>query len=384
MPLQSTEWATVTTWARDFLLQTPDPHSALDLAGFPRDFVAALPLTARPDHNATALVHASRRTIAGQVALLEALLRSGLRDLEESRRAEQYLALLREDERLHRSRDVFRTTVLRNGTEVFLDREGLRENLRSFIGDAHTAVLVVDGEPDSGRSYTYTFLRHLAQHHGFRPARVVLDQTSTAGRVVRRLAAFVTDPRAGAPPLPVPAGSGLNDPLPSLDDTVHEVVRRATGSEDVFWFVLDDCDRLDPASDVWELIGQLARAVYAFEGTHREQAPRLVLLGYSESARPLPYELRGSVVRDRSHPAGPAELRAFFARYFRDEPPARLAGLADGEREPALADLVDVAVEEVLAAVGDPQPAAAPAGGESYMRRLCTAAEGAVRVYRAL
>ncbi|MCQ0025037.1 hypothetical protein M4914_20255 [Streptomyces somaliensis DSM 40738] len=387
MPLETPEWDKVTEWVREYLLDSTDPYTQLRHAGFPPEFIGGLPLTAVSAHNARVLVRSSHRTVDGQVRLLRALvLNDRLRNLPYVRDAEEYLARLERDAEAHASQDVFRTQLLRGGAEVFLDREELRETLRAFMADDHKSVLLVDGEPHSGRSYTYAFIRYLSQHREFCPARVLLGPTTTATKVVRRLASFVSDPRAGVVP---PLATELDDPLPALDEAVHWVVVQATGAEDLFWFVLDDCDRLDPGSDVWDLIGQLALAIYEYEPVRRAQAPRLVLLGYGEAMRQLPYELRHSLCRDRARPAGPDDVRAFFDRYVRERPPPSLAALAAEEREAALAGLVDTAVDEVLAAAGGadggtPGGGPDPPGTASYMRRLGTAVEGAVRVYRTL
>ncbi|WP_262387221.1 ATP-binding protein [Streptomyces sp. TRM49041] len=377
MPLETPEWDRVAVWAQEYLLDSVDPRAQLGQAGFSAEFVGTLPLTSVSAHNAHVLVLACRRTIGRQVDLLRALVvEDRLRNLPDVRDAQEYLDRLEKDAEAHRSQDVFRASLLRGGSEVFLDREDLRETLRTFVRDTHKSVLLVDGEPASGRSYTYSFIRHIGQHHGFRPARIMLGPTTTAGKVVRRLATFVSDPHAGiAPPVP----TDLNDLLPTLDEAVHSVVRHATGAEDVFWFVLDDCDRLDPGSDVWDLISQLALAIFEQEPLHREQAPRLVLLGYGPSMRQLPHDLRHSLSWDRARIAGADDIRAFFDRYVHERPPASLAGLAAEEREEALAGLAEVAVEEVLAAIGD--SGSGRGDGDTYMRRLCTAVEGAVRVY---
>ncbi|MCH0538919.1 hypothetical protein I3F58_04975 [Streptomyces sp. MUM 203J] len=388
MPLETTEWETVKEWALVYLFKTLDPHTALERAGFATAFVTRLKLTARPADNAAELVGESLRSIPGQVALLEALLRTGLADHEDAHMAGDFLARLREDARTHGSEDPFGRYLLKNGTEAFLDRENLRTELRTFLTNPHTAVLVVDGEPDSGRSYTYTFIRHIGQHRGFRPVRVILDPASTAGRVLAQLAAFVEADTALSPA--PPGATGLDDLLPTRYSAVLRVVREATDPEAPVWFVLDECDRLDPGSDVWELIGQLARAVSEYEPRPGEQPPRLVLLGYSEAARPLPHDLRNSIQRDRARVAGPAELRTLLAHCFREvPPPVRFRELAPQEREAALTELAEVALAEVLHAVGEPGDRAGPACGgarerDSYMRRLCSAVEGAVRVYRAL
>ncbi|MGI5404584.1 hypothetical protein ACQEVG_35035 [Streptomyces sp. CA-135486] len=374
MPLAETEWDLVTLWVREYLLDTTDPHTQLAQYGFSADFVSALALTAVSAENARALVQASRKDIQRQLTLVEAVASiDRLAVLPEISKALEFRDRLREDCRAHASEDNFRTCVLKNGTEVFIDRQNLRETLRRFVEDPEKSVLLVDGEPDSGRSYTYNLIRHIGQHHGFRPARVTLCQTSSADKVIRRMAEFVSDPGAGMSPL---NPTELNDLLPSIDDAVHWVVGRATAEEDRFWLVLDECDKLAPSSDVWDFIGQLALAIYEHAAVRGDQAPRLVLLGYGPAMRQLPYDLRGSLCWDTARVADPADLRSFFDQYFHESPPAFLK--AGPPAESTIAEFVDTAVKEVLRA------AEVANGGESYMRKICTAAEGAIRVYRTL
>ncbi|KUL51441.1 hypothetical protein ADL22_06520 [Streptomyces sp. NRRL F-4489] len=369
MPLRETEWDVVTEWLASYLLDTVEPHSALLAYGFPQDFLGGLRLGQVSRDNARALVHASRRDIGGQVRLLEvvtALDRLAVRP--EIGTAREFLARLRADAAAHGG-DVFRSCVLQGGCAAFIDREDLRETLRRFVADPEKSVLLVDGEPDSGRSYTYVFLRHLGQHRGFRPARVTLSRTSTARQVLERLAAFLDAPGAGQEPFDP---TGLNDPLPSLELAVHRMVARATTADERYWLVLDECDRLDPHSDVWDLIGLLALAVYEHAALRGDRAPRLVLLGYGRAMRPLPYDVRTSQCWDIARVAEPDDLRRFFRQVFREAPPA-----AAGAQETD--ELAEVAVDEVLHAVRSRD-----GNGESYMRRLCAAAEGAIRVYRSL
>lgn len=229
-------------------------------------------------------------------------------------------------------------------------------------------MLIVDGPPDSGRSYTYELIRHLGQHLDFRPVRVTLSRTSTAARLMERLAAFVAGTEADGFPL---NPTRLNDPLPSIDDAAHRIVARASASEDRFWLVLDDCDRVDPHSDVWDAIGILARAIYEHTPARVETVPRLVLLGYAATMRQLPYEIRKNECRDTTRLADEDDLRSFFREFFTDT-------AASPGQEAAVRELTETAVTEVLRAVDS------PSNGDSYMRRLCTAAEDVVRLHRAL
>ncbi|MFB7371483.1 trypsin-like peptidase domain-containing protein [Streptomyces sp. NPDC056222] len=368
MPLSETEWGLVTSWVREYLLDTPDPLTRLRHSGLSQDFVADLELTPDRDENARTVVCAARRDVAHQRRLLDVL--AGLDALTGAGNAEARILLtrLREDEAvLHSAQDPFRTLVLANGTEVFIDRHELREKLRAFVADPEQTVLVVDGEPDSGRSYSYHLIRHLGQHCGFRPVRVTLSRTSTAARLVERLDDFVSPPGADRMPL---NPTQLNDPLPAIDDAVHRIVSRATASEEQFWLVLDECDKLDPNADVWDCIGKLALAVYEHTPVRKDSVPRLVLLGYSPTMRQLPYDIRKNECRDTARVVEEDDLREFFREFFTQERPA-----SDSAAIPAL---VDVAVTEVLRAVDT------PGSGDSYMRRVCTAVEATVRLSRSL
>ncbi|MFJ3582432.1 trypsin-like peptidase domain-containing protein [Streptomyces sp. NPDC090127] len=368
MPLTETEWGLVTSWVRECLLDTPDPATRLRAAGLSSDFVADLVLSPDRDANARMVVGAARRDIAHQRALLDAL--TGLDALTAAGNAEarSLLRRLREDEELLRSaRDPFRTLVLANGTEVFIGRDGLREKLRGFVADPEQTVLVVDGEPDSGRSYSYRLIRHLGQHCGFRPVRITLSRTSTAARLVERLTDFVAGPGAERSPL---NPTQLNDPLPSIDDAVHRIVSWATTAEERFWLVLDECDKLDATSDVWDCVGKLALAVYEHTPVRQDAVPRLVLLGYSPTMRQLPYDIRSAMCRDTALVASEDDLRTFFAEFFGQALPA--------QDPTALGRLVDVAVAGVLRAVDAADPT------DSHMRRVCTAVEETVRLSRAL
>ncbi|MGW0120488.1 trypsin-like peptidase domain-containing protein [Streptomyces sp. NPDC003327] len=374
MPLTETEWGLVTDWVRVHLVDTPEPRGRLLGSGLPADFVEDLPLTSDPHRNAFVVVDGARRDIAHQRRLLSVLASlDGLGAIdyphafEQGAEARNLLTRLREDERIRRSpRDPFLSTLLKRGTTAFLDRAELREKLRGFVSDPEQTVLVVDGPPDSGRSYTYEFIRHLGQHCGFRPVRVVLTRTTTAARLVERLAAFVAGP--GHDGIAVNP-TRLNDPLPSYEDAVHRVVARATAADERFWLVLDDCDRLDPNSDVWDCVGVLARAIYEHTPVRTETAPRLVLLGYATSARQLPYEVRNNECRDVTRLLDADDLRAFFREFFTEE----RQGPVD---EATVRALTDTAVTEVL-------HAADRRGGEqSWMRRVCTAVEDVVRFHR--
>ncbi|MCB5183036.1 AAA family ATPase, partial [Streptomyces antimicrobicus] len=376
MSLTDTEWDLVTEWARDHLLLTTEPGPRLR-QWFDAEFVGRLPLGPRAGENAVALVEAVRNEGVGlQLVLLQALSgQDSLTSLPAGSMVQRFERELAEAARLDRSpEDHFLTTVLKNGAEVFLDRADLRRSIREFIEDPDKTVLVVDGEPDSGRSYTYSFIRHLGAHCGFRPVRVTLERTSTAQEVVQRLAEYVADPHPAGSRISPLNPTQLNDPLPSLGNAVHRIVSQATAATEQFWLVLDECDKLDATSDVWDCIGKLALAVYEHTPVRRRSAPRLVLLGYSPTVRQLPYEVGKNEVRDTARIAGPEDLQKFFREFFAATPPP-------GGQAPAGPEQVEALVGAVLPAVLE---ASRGPGPDCYMRKVCTAAEETVRLYRSL
>jgi hypothetical protein len=372
MPLTDPEWDLVTEWVRDHLFFSGEPRPRLVQFGFSPEFVASIPLGPVSADNAVALVEAVRNeAVTFQQTLLDALAHlDSLTSLPAGVMVLQFRQEVDEAARLHSSpQDQFLSSVLKNGAEVFIDRADLRRNLREFIADPEKTVLVVDGEKGSGRSYTYTLIRHLGAHCGFRPVRVTLNRTSTAEEVVQRLAEFVADVRTGLPPL---NQTQLNDPLPSIETAVHRVVSRATAASEQFWLVLDECDKLDVNSDVWDCIGKLALTIYEHTPVRREGVPRLVLLGYSSATRQLPYEIRKNEVRDTARAAGPDDLRQFFQEFF-----AQPGGTGPPAEPEHVAALVEATVPAVLRAAEAPGP-------DGYMRKVCTAVEEAVRLYRSL
>ncbi|MFF3862681.1 hypothetical protein [Streptomyces sp. NPDC002209] len=374
MPLTETEWGLVTKWVSEYFLDTPDPHDRLAQNGFSPEFIGNLPLTNKSWDNAVTLVRASRGEIGEQLHLLNVLVSlDQLSSLPAGTEADGFRARLLEDANVHASApDHSLACVLKNGTEVFIDRADLRARLREILDDPETAVLVVDGEADSGRSYTYNLIRHLGQHRGFRPVRVTLSRTSTAAQLVRRLAEFVGDRDPGISPLNT---TQLNDPLPCVDDAVRRIVSRATAADERFWLVLDECDKVDTNSDVWDCIGQLAQAIYDYTPVQEETVPRLVLLGYGPTMRQLPHDLRNNIYRDTARVAGPDDLDTFFRTFFAQTPgPGGTAGPRDTA---GIAALTDAAVAAILVAAQQP-------GDDSYMRKICTAAERTVRLYRSL
>ncbi|MGW6688036.1 hypothetical protein ACWF9Z_15400, partial [Streptomyces sp. NPDC054961] len=377
MSPKDTEWGLVTEMVRDHFFIAGEPRPKLVQFGFSPEFVSRIPLSYVSSDNSVALVEAVRNSgIETQLQLLSTLVRiDSLSSIPAGKEALRLKSELEEAARLHISpQDFFLSSVLGNGADVFIDRADFRKRLRQFFEDPDKTVLVVDGEPDSGRSHSYKLIRHVGEQCNFRPVRVTLNRTSTADQVVHRLAESVADP-GPAPPadsntvLSPLNPTQLNDSLPEIDAAVHRVVRQATTALGQYWLVLDDCDKLDVNSDVWDCIGKLALAIYHQRPAPPDVPPRLVLLGYSPTMRQLPYEIRKNEVRDTARMFGPDDLQEFFRQFFTEA-----SELPDTKR---VAGLVETTVPAVL-------HAGEASGPDSYMRKVCAAAAESVRLYGTL
>lgn len=369
MSPKDTEWGLVTEMVRDHFFISGEPRPKLVQFGFPPEFVSRIPLGNVSSDNSVALVEAVRNSgIEMQLQLLSTLVRmDSLGSIPAGNEAKRLKCELEEAVRLHISpQDFFLSGVLSNGAEVFIDRTEFRKRLREFHENPDKTVLVVDGEPDSGRSYSYKMIRHIGEHCNFRPVRVMLDRTSTAEQVVRRLTESVADPNTAPAPL---NPTQLNDPLPDIDAAVRRVVSQATTALGRYWLVLDDCDRLDVNSDVWDCIGKLALTIHDERPAPPDVPPRLVLLGYSPTMRQLPYEIRKNEVRDTTRMFGPDDLREFFRQFFTEA-----SKLPDAQR---ISALVETTVPAILQACES-------CGPDGYMRTVSAAAAASVHLYGVL
>ncbi|WP_055599763.1 AAA family ATPase [Streptomyces aureus] len=378
MPLTEPQWDIVTEWVGSYLLDNIDPHAALRAIGFDEAFIKSVSLTGKSGENAVGVVTAITRRkpkVRLQFRLVDGLIRQTQVGVlgDTAPLATEFRDVLQKDLEHNSSEEShYRSTVLEGGAEVFIDRAELRQSARRLVDDPRRMVLLVDGAPNSGRSYTFSYIRHLSHHCEFTPVRVVLSRTSTAAEVLQQLATWIApetnDPRNGLATL---NATQLNCPQARLQNDANSVVRWATASEERFWLVFDECDQLDVNSDVWDCIGMIARAIYG--NARPESAPRLVLLGHSPSMPHLPHEIRNYQCWDTARVLEEEDLRRFFNELFTGSPePPGPSPDVEG-----VAALVDAVVSEVLRAARGP-------GEDSYMRRICTAAEAAVRVHQSL
>ena len=150
-------------------------------------------------------------------------------------------------------------------------------------------------------------LQHLSPWCRINPVKVDADR-ATAADVVRDLAVRIHPDLRPDP---------VDDPTKRLRYWalwLVEQARRAQGRP-WWWFVFDQCNELDPGSDVVEFIAQLAIAIKEMTPAPGEKRPRLILLGYDEHLADIPLP-RKQVHPDQVRRASESDVRTFFTGYL--------------------------------------------------------------------
>jgi hypothetical protein len=266
-----------------------------------------------------------------------------------------------EERRRANAEDPFLATVW-DYEEVFLDREDLRKSLRSLYGteggrcsDRHELseklklVLQVVGEPESGKSYSWQLIRRLSDPCGFYAVPVILDETGTPDDVIQTLAMQV------ASTMETPPDRGA-DAAKWYGRASDWIVTKAKERGGQWWFVLDGLNHLPRTSEVWDLVGKLAKSV----DLYGERRVRLILLGHDGT---LDWSLRNKLLTDSVGRLEQVDLQEFFIDWFSAKKSLDRVAL-----EAKVSDTVD----QVLAFA---------ATKDSYMRGITEAVEGVVREF---
>lgn len=219
---------------------------------------------------------------------------------------------------------------------AFIDREELRGHLRVLLHPNGCRVLVVTGDAQSGKTWTWHLVSHVAESLGGH-APYLVDFTHWAG------------PPAG----PADVMGEITDLLCwerfRVDPRESEATQARTllskfkglirGMGDR-WFVFDALDSANLTEPARHLIEQLAVAA---ERRETGGGLRVVLLAYD---RPLPLSVADTVLTERLRPVETGDLRVFFGRVA--------AGTGNSLSDAAVELLVASVVEEALGEDGDP------------------------------
>ena len=211
--------------------------------------------------------------------------------------------------------DPYETLCLWGG-QVLVDRQPLREAVKELRSAEGRRILVVDGPPMSGKTYSRNYISHLASiMGGFRTICVDLERLAVAGRVAPDVLAksIASQMRLGKTPQH-PWWKGM-----LLAWTVHwnrEFCDWLTGElaerEVNYWLVLDSFNRVRfLPQGTRDLIYELASRIE----THWHWM-RLILLGYKEHDL-LPRQVQGRLYEPLQR-INEEEVRRFFVRFYEE------------------------------------------------------------------
>ena len=256
--------------------------------------------------------------------------------------------------------------LLLPGRRVMLDREKLRgclAGLRGNQGVQGARVLVVDGEAESGKSYSLQYIGYLAEverNFSFtaldmeRVPRTDQNKVAPAGLVQAITQALLPDET----PYPPPADGNYTTWIDQYCAWLAKQLTRQLPANAQRWLVIDSFRKVTVDQAAHDLIAMLAMHTYL-------ELPmlRLVLLNYGD-AELLKARVVGGVDSEAIEPINTKHLRTFFALLLMDLLKGRGTPL-DGSDKAAVQKL-----STQIAVMADRVQAGAAASSERRLQAL--------------
>jgi hypothetical protein len=174
--------------------------------------------------------------------------------------------------------EVWYTHWVQNGLP-FVDRMPLRDTFRDISRSTGRAVLRIEGDPDTGKSYSSQLLEHVSMSSGwsFRVIKVEVENGSEIMMNALSLSQIIVG-EMGFP------SAASDSPLPDL--TVHNiqllqtwVLRCARASQKRWWLFLDGFGKLPESNSARNLIQGLAEKI---ANSNYRECLRLVLVDFDK------------------------------------------------------------------------------------------------------
>jgi len=162
------------------------------------------------------------------------------------------------------------------GEEAFVDRAVLREHLRAFTNPSPNTprVLIIRGKEPCGKSYSYSFLRHLAQVRlgAYAPLVLLEDTSFTPKGLMEFIFALLGLDRTDLPLMADEPQLARTSPL------INAFLSQVRQLKSPFWLVIDDINHPSVTPEIRDTVYTIARSVEI------ERPARLwvVLIGYNE------------------------------------------------------------------------------------------------------
>jgi hypothetical protein len=242
------------------------------------------------------------------------------------------------------------------GKTVLINRKPLRDALAALEDSSGSRVLIVDGDPQSGKTYSVHYISFLSSaRRTFRCAYIDLERVPRNPEKNKIEATNLGD-AIGLALLARKYEDPSDYNQTTWLDRYCGWLERELPENPVFWLVIDNFVKVPLEESALDLVTELAMRTY-----RNLHSVRLVLLSYGD-VNLLQSRVVGAVEYERIGPIDEMEIKRFFAQLFVDESRRRGEPL----NNQALAPRVSASVRRVLAKV--------PPNGLRRLEVLCRTA----------
>ena len=184
----------------------------------------------------------------------------------------------------------------------FFNRKNLREVVKEFVHNPRSRVLVVNGEPKSGKSYSRWYFSHLQDEKCFKLEWFDFTRFEEP-KITWELIAQELDQRLGLNHF------NSNKKNNSKVSAFCNIFAQKVANSDKHLVILfDKCNRVEFQENVHDFIGKLAEDLEM-----QSQNTFLVLSGYNHS---LPIDIDGKVYFDKTCKPDERNLNKYLNEYF--------------------------------------------------------------------
>jgi len=192
--------------------------------------------------------------------------------------------------------------VLLDGNRLFVDRRELRNTYMRLISPTSESVLLVDGAPQTGKTFSFYLLNHGASRRGFRADLVRVSNTPHLADLVSEMLALT--------PANVAAPLQGNESAERWAQKLAPIVGRALVADNTPRFIMFDDFPASLPPETLSFIVRFARFV-------DEAQPRILRLVLVRFPGDLTPEVTDIAAREELHPFTPLDMVEAFMQIVR-------------------------------------------------------------------
>ncbi|PYQ25968.1 MAG: hypothetical protein DMF56_25975 [Acidobacteria bacterium] len=195
----------------------------------------------------------------------------------------------------------------------FVNRIPLRQTLR-ILTMGGPRILVVRGEPRSGKTYTSNLIKYLARQFGFELVRIDLVRYAAGQDVSPVDLGTAIASQMGFAGAPAPGNEQLARWTVAYFDWFVGQLRSSAAQAKTWWVVIDGFQSVSVPLAVDDFVDEFCARV-----DEALLSVRVVLISYE---RDLPVEMAPIVTEDKTAPITVDDLTSFFLKFYSEHLPA--------------------------------------------------------------